>query len=187
MGLHSQLNDVSSDSIPLLLVALIATCLNHLRSLLFGFFQSMGLQRLDSDEDALADGLLGPVGSGLAGLIVLSEQLNRNRDFSYEYREEEDEAAAAEADRDEDGSGSGQAPARFCGPDCVVCLCRLRDGQQVRKLDCRHVFHKECFDGWLDHMNFNCPLCRLPLVSDDRVTRTERLVASDVVGWFSIR
>ena len=162
MGLLSQLNDVSTDSIPLLLVAIIANCVAHIRSLLFGLFKSMGLSRFGADE--VEDGLLGAVGSGLASLIVLAEQLNLNRVFSYRY-----------------GVDGGAAP------DCVVCLSRLREGEQVRRLACRHVFHKECFDGWLDHLNFNCPLCRSPLVSDERVALTQRRVGGDLVTWFSIR
>ncbi|XP_038707458.1 E3 ubiquitin-protein ligase RHA2A [Tripterygium wilfordii] len=159
MGLQGQLNDVSSDSIPLLLVALIANCFNSLRSFLFGLLQSTGIYRFGPAH--VEDGLLG---SGLAGLIVLAEQLNLNRLFSYRY-----------------------CCNRDCGNKCVVCLSMLRDGDQVRELSCRHVFHKDCFDGWLDHLNFNCPLCRSPLVSDERVTVTRRRVGEDLVAWFPIR
>ncbi|XP_048318971.1 E3 ubiquitin-protein ligase RHA2A [Ziziphus jujuba] len=166
MGLHSQLNDVSSDSIPLLMVALIANCVNYLRSFLFGLLHSLGLSRFGSD-DHVDDGLFGAVGSGLAGLIVLADQLNLNRLFSYRY---------SIVDSGADGS---------CSSDCVVCLCTLKDGDQVRMLACRHVFHKHCFDGWLDHLNFNCPLCRSPLVSDERVSVTRQRVGGDLVAWFS--
>lgn len=161
MGLQSQLNDVSSDSIPLLLVALIANCVSYVRSVLLGLLpQRFGPEPVD-------DGLLG---SGLAGLIVLAEQLNLNRVFSYRYS---------------DGGAGG-------GSDCVVCLSTLIPGDQVRRLSCRHVFHKDCFDGWLGHLNFSCPLCRSPLVSaaaaDESVELTRRRrVGSDLVAWFSLR
>ncbi|KAJ7943084.1 E3 ubiquitin-protein ligase RHA2A [Quillaja saponaria] len=168
MGLQNQLNDVSSDSIPLLFIGLIANCVSHLRAFLFGLFKSLGLTRFDPDH-VVDDGLLSAVGSGLAGLIVLSEQLNLNRLFSYRY---------------DTVSGGDGGPH---GSDCVVCLTTLRDGDQVRKLDCRHVFHKHCFDGWLGHHKFNCPLCRLPLVSEERVALTERRVGDDLVSWFSLR
>lgn len=164
MGLQSQLNDVSSESIPLLLLSLIANCVSYLRSLLFGVIHSLGISR--SNPYRVDDGFLGAVGSGLAGLIVLADELNQNRVCSYEY-------AAGE-----DGVGR---------PDCVVCLSTLREGDQVRRLPCRHVFHKECFNGWLDHLNFNCPLCRSPLVSDERVALASRRVGSDLVAWFSLR
>ncbi|KAL0430190.1 UNVERIFIED_CONTAM: E3 ubiquitin-protein ligase RHA2A [Sesamum radiatum] len=70
------------------------------------------------------------------------------------------------------------------GSDCVVCLNRMGDGDRVRKLACRHVFHKDCFDGWLDHLNFSCPLCRAPLVAEERVKYTQRRVAGDLLAWF---
>uniref|UniRef100_A0A2P2MST4 Uncharacterized protein MANES_14G108600 n=1 Tax=Rhizophora mucronata TaxID=61149 RepID=A0A2P2MST4_RHIMU len=162
MGLQNQLNDVSSDSIPVLLIALIAKCVAYVRSFLFRLFKSMGLIRFSGQDHLVVDD--GPLGSGLAGLIVLAEQLNLNRVFAHEY--------CCGGDK---GGGS----------DCVVCLSTLRDGDQVRKLDCHHVFHKSCFDGWLDHLNFNCPLCRSPVVSDERVDVTRRRVGSDLRGWFS--
>ncbi|KAK9934667.1 hypothetical protein M0R45_021803 [Rubus argutus] len=161
MGLQSQLNDVSSDSIPLLLVALVATFFGHLRSSLFAFLHSLGLSRFDRPPPD--DGLLAAVGSGLAGLVVLADQLNLNRLFSYRYRHS-------------DGVS-----------DCVVCLCTLKDGDQVRMLHCRHVFHKHCFDGWLDHLNFNCPLCRSPLLQDERIACTRRRLGADLLHWFSLR
>jgi E3 ubiquitin-protein ligase RHA2 len=168
MGLQNQLNDVSSESIPLLLIAFIANCVACLRSFFFSVFHSVGVHRLD-EAHVMDDRLMGSMGSGLAGLIVLAEQRKLNRVFAYKYC----------CGRD-DGNDKG-------GSDCVVCLCTLRDGDQVRKLDCRHVFHKECFDGWLDHLNFNCPLCRWPLVSDERVEETRRRVGENLVEWFSLR
>ncbi|KAK6921684.1 Zinc finger, RING-type [Dillenia turbinata] len=168
MGLQSHLNDVSSESIPLLVFALIANCIRYLRSLLLKLTQSVGSIRVGSDSVVVVhDGPLTTttMGSGLASLVVLAEQLRLNRVFSHRYGA--------------DGCGSG------LGSDCVVCLCRLRNGDMVRRLGCGHVFHKECFDGWLDHMNFNCPLCRLPLVSDERVASLERRVGGDIISWFS--
>ncbi|KAF2599706.1 hypothetical protein F2Q68_00011074 [Brassica cretica] len=122
MGLQGQLSDVSSDSIPLMLVALLATLFKHVRSFFLRFFSS--------SSSAV----------GLANLAVLADQLKLNRLFSYRYA---DTAANA--------------------TDCIVCLSTLKTGEEVRKLGCRHVFHKQCLEGWLQHLNFNCPLCRSPL------------------------
>ncbi|GAV65737.1 zf-RING_2 domain-containing protein [Cephalotus follicularis] len=165
MGLHCHLNDVSSDSIPLLLIALIANCVSYLRSSLLGLLHSMGLSRFGSAQ--IDSNFLGSMGSGLASLVVLTEQLNLNRIVSYRYF---------------NGGGGGGG-----GSDCVVCLCTLRDGDHVSELDCRHVFHKVCFDGWLDHLNFSCPLCRVPFVSDERVKLTGRRVGGDLVTWFNLQ
>ncbi|KAK4373328.1 hypothetical protein RND71_008712 [Anisodus tanguticus] len=160
MGLQNQLTDVSTESIPILLVTLLANCLANLRSIIFTFLQFIGLSTSQLDPIQIEDTLYVAVGSGLTGLVMLAEQLNLNRVFSYTFDDQGDEAA---------------------GSSCVVCLNRLGDGEHVRKLDCRHVFHKECFDGWLDTFNFNCPICRSPLVSDERVGITHRRVVWDVL------
>lgn len=166
MGLQSQLNDVSSDSIPLLLVALIANCLGYLRNLFFDLLHSTARHHR---TDNTIDGGVGILGSGLANLILLAEQLNLNKILSYRYC-----------------FGCGGKEGAY-GSDCVVCLCKLRDGEQVRKLDCCHVFHKDCFDAWLHHLNFNCPLCRSPLEIEQRVDITRRRVTDDLLAWFSMR
>ncbi|KAJ8631149.1 hypothetical protein MRB53_024472 [Persea americana] len=159
MGLCSDLNDVSSDSIPLLLIALFANCICYLKSLLFCLLQSVGLSRFGGAAGVVLG--VGPfgssVGSGLAGLVLLAEQLNVHRVFTF--------------------TGSD------VGSDCVVCLSGLREGEQVRMLACRHVFHRECLDGWFDHQNLNCPLCRAPLVAEERVAEMGRRVGGDLVTW----
>lgn len=55
---------------------------------------------------------------------------------------------------------------------CAVCLSQLDEHDEVRELrNCRHVFHKDCIDRWVDHDadhddNHNsCPLCRAPLLT----------------------
>ncbi|MCD7456213.1 Ubiquitin-protein ligase [Datura stramonium] len=162
MGLQNQLTDVSTESIPILLVTLLANCVGNLRSFIFAFRQFIGLSS-QLNPIQMEDTLYDAVGSGLAGVVMLAEQLNLNRMFSYTFDEQGDESS------------------------CVVCLNRLGDGDHVRKLTCKHVFHKECFDGWLDTLNFNCPICRSPLVSDERVALTQRRVVWDVLAWFSLR
>lgn len=163
MGLQSQLSDVSSESMIILTVVLIGKSVRYLRSLLSTILRAIGVfsTRFDSDHPYSGSSF---VGSGLAGVILLCEQLNLNRVCSYKNQ----------------STGGADRP----GSDCVVCLDRFADGDTVRKLACRHVFHKDCFDGWLGHMNLNCPLCRAPLVSDERVKRTRRPVAEDVLAWF---
>jgi len=157
MGLQSQVSDCSSQSIFILLVEIVATFVCYLRSVF-----SKGISPIQPDE--VVDGTM--LGSGLSGLLVLSEQLDLNRLFSHPY--------------ECGGDGGG-------GSECVVCLSGLKEGERVRRLACRHVFHKDCFDGWLEHFNFNCPLCRSPLVSGERVVATERRVSLDLLTFFSFR
>ncbi|XP_048136455.1 E3 ubiquitin-protein ligase RHA2A [Rhodamnia argentea] len=167
--LQSQLHDVSSDSIPLLLLAVVARSVHHLRSLLLALLHSLRLSgSIHPAASAPASSDAGLIGSGLAGLIVLADQLNQNRLSS--------RRCAA-------GPGGGLG-----APDCVVCLSAMRQGEQVRELGCRHVFHKACLDGWLQHLNFSCPLCRSPLASSgEAVDAAGRRVGGELVEWFSLR
>lgn len=166
MGLQNQLSDVSSESIIILMAVLIGKSVRYLRSLISTIVHALGLfsPRFDPDHPHFGGSLYDVVGSGLAGVIFLCEQLNLNRVCSY-------------TNQSEDGVDRS-------GSDCVVCLNLFADGDNVRKLECRHVFHKDCFDGWLDHLNFNCPLCRAPLVSDERVDYTRKRVAGNLLAWF---
>ncbi|KAG8052445.1 hypothetical protein GUJ93_ZPchr0001g32261 [Zizania palustris] len=44
--------------------------------------------------------------------------------------------------------------------DCVFCLTRVDDGEEVRDLRCHHIFHRACLDAWLVRPRATCPLCR---------------------------
>ncbi|KAG6410375.1 hypothetical protein SASPL_128433 [Salvia splendens] len=162
MGLQNQLSDVSSESILIFTVVLIAKSVRYLRSLLSTILRAIGVFSPDRPHSG-ASSLYSAVRSGLAGVILLCEQMNLNRAYPY-------------------ANQSGR-----CASDCVVCLNRFEDGEPVRKLACRHVFHKDCIDGWLDQLNFSCPLCRAPLVAEERVDRTRRRVAGDVLDWFPLQ
>ncbi|KAL0914855.1 hypothetical protein M5K25_015239 [Dendrobium thyrsiflorum] len=49
--------------------------------------------------------------------------------------------------------------------DCVICLCKIRRGRETDALRCRHVFHKQCLDGWVKKSKgTSCPLCRDSLI-----------------------
>ncbi|CAN4124901.1 unnamed protein product [Withania somnifera] len=157
MGLQNQLNDISTESIPILMIALFASSLSYLRSIIFTFFDFFHFSSSHFTPLQLDDS----VGSGLTGVIFLAEQLNLNRLLSYQ-----------------PGAVSST---------CAVCLNRFCDGDgPVRKLACRHVFHTECLDGWFNTLNFNCPLCRLDLVPGEILVRERRRVAGDLLAWFSL-
>ncbi|GMP83512.1 hypothetical protein CsSME_00037399 [Camellia sinensis var. sinensis] len=162
MGLQGHVSDCSSESMFIFILAMVANFVSYLRSVSFLILRSMGLSQFD--PDVFDEGGSAMMGSGFANLIVLADQLNLNRLRSYPY---------------EETAGSAS--------DCVVCMSKLRDGEKVRRLACRHAFHKECLDGWLDHLNFSCPLCRSPLVSEQRVVLTQRRVRHDLLTFFSLR
>ncbi|CAL1533867.1 unnamed protein product [Lymnaea stagnalis] len=44
------------------------------------------------------------------------------------------------------------------GSQCRVCLRGFTVGQFVRKLPCKHKFHKDCIDSWLLHSHPSCPI-----------------------------
>ncbi|XP_047337299.1 E3 ubiquitin-protein ligase RHA1B-like [Impatiens glandulifera] len=48
---------------------------------------------------------------------------------------------------------------------CVVCWERVELSDEIRDLvNCRHVFHKDCLDNWLDEGQITCPICRSMLL-----------------------
>ncbi|KAL6969901.1 E3 ubiquitin-protein ligase [Sarracenia purpurea var. burkii] len=165
MGLQSQVCDCSSESILILAVAIVATCVSYLRSLVFAILRSAGLSQTNPND--VDDEMFAAMGSGLPGLIILADQMNLNRALSHRY--------------------GGDERSSMAGSECVVCLSGLREGEQVRRLACRHVFHKDCFEAWLHHLNFSCPLCRHSLVSGERVAATERRVSYDLLTFFFFR
>jgi hypothetical protein len=68
-------------------------------------------------------------------------------------------------------------------PSCVICLDRFRKDDLVafsKALDCKHVFHQECIEGWLaDPKHDDCPSCRCQIIDDDGADE-ETLVPDDL-------
>ncbi|KAE8709441.1 E3 ubiquitin-protein ligase RHA2A [Hibiscus syriacus] len=58
---------------------------------------------------------------------------------------------------------------------CTVCLSELEEGEKVRKLKCKHTFHKDCLDRWLQQYWATCPLCRTKVLPDEIVSNYHRL------------
>ncbi|KAJ8479515.1 hypothetical protein OPV22_023242 [Ensete ventricosum] len=158
MGLSNHLHDVSGDSIPLLLLAAAAASIAYLRSRLLRLLP-LFLSSSPADADPEPS-----VGSGLAGLVVLADHLASNRSFPYDSCSSEGEVRRAE---------------------CAVCLCGLADGDRVRRLPCRHVFHGECLEGWLHHLNLTCPLCRSELAAPELRAAADRRIGAELVAWLS--
>ncbi|XWS44868.1 hypothetical protein CRYUN_Cryun15aG0086400 [Craigia yunnanensis] len=59
--------------------------------------------------------------------------------------------------------------------ECAVCLSDLEEGEKVRKLKCKHTFHKDCLDRWLQQYWATCPLCRTKVLPDEVVANYHRL------------
>ena len=60
--------------------------------------------------------------------------------------------------------------------ECTVCLSEFEEGDKVRNLQCKHTFHKDCLDSWLQHYcRATCPLCRTKVVPDEIVDSYRRM------------
>ncbi|KAK1403442.1 E3 ubiquitin-protein ligase SGR9, amyloplastic [Heracleum sosnowskyi] len=60
------------------------------------------------------------------------------------------------------------------GKECVICKEEMKQGRDVCKLPCTHLFHWMCILPWLRKTN-TCPCCRFRLPSDDISGEIERM------------
>ncbi|XXG52535.1 hypothetical protein AAC387_Pa03g0841 [Persea americana] len=67
--------------------------------------------------------------------------------------------------------GYKRAPGSCEQVNCVVCLCVIEEGEEVRELRCKHLFHRACLDRWLAYRHATCPLCRGSLVPSKMVAK----------------
>jgi E3 ubiquitin-protein ligase RHA2 len=77
--------------------------------------------------------------------------------------------------------------------ECVFCLSCIEEGEEMRELKCRHLFHRSCLDRWLARpVAPTCPLCRCRLLATTMYGEDESedsdmmlLMAACVrPGWF---
>ena len=40
---------------------------------------------------------------------------------------------------------------------CVICMEEFKEKDEIRELDCKHIFHKNCIDKWLTEHK-KCPI-----------------------------
>lgn len=58
--------------------------------------------------------------------------------------------------------------------ECCICFSEFQVGDEVCRLPCRHIFHKECVSEWLKK-KCTCPQCRWELETEDETFERERL------------
>ena len=46
---------------------------------------------------------------------------------------------------------------------CTICLEEFKFDEELKKLKCNHIFHKDCLKPWLDNKK-KCPICRADIV-----------------------
>ncbi|KAL3531875.1 hypothetical protein ACH5RR_005396 [Cinchona calisaya] len=61
-----------------------------------------------------------------------------------------------------------------CRVECAICKEDMREGRDVCRLPCDHLFHWMCILPWLKKKN-TCPCCRYRLPTDDVFGEIERL------------
>jgi len=81
------------------------------------------------------------------------------------------------------------------GTECSICLVQFEDQDKIRKLSCRHHFHKECLDQWL-HRQGTCPNCKMDVrpprpppdqnESPSAAGRAGARVAPEPHGWIEM-
>lgn len=47
-----------------------------------------------------------------------------------------------------------------CVAECAVCLCEIKEVDEIRELQCQHYFHGDCLDKWISYRHSTCPVCR---------------------------
>eukprot|EP01041_Mallomonas_annulata_P002926 gene2926-5742_t len=65
-----------------------------------------------------------------------------------------------------------------CQTECCICQEDMAVGNEVLKLHCRHVYHSQCVESWLEKHN-TCPMCRseMPLQENTPEQRRTEIAA----------
>lgn len=63
--------------------------------------------------------------------------------------------------------------------ECRVCLSEFEEGEKVRRLKCKHTFHKDCLDKWLQECWATCPLCRKQVLPCDVVSKHRHFLSHE--------
>ena len=50
---------------------------------------------------------------------------------------------------------------------CAICVEDFQNGERVKELPCKHIFHPICVDEWLNNHSSLCPLCKANIRSDN--------------------
>lgn len=61
--------------------------------------------------------------------------------------------------------------------DCSICLEPLKKEELLIKLQCDHVFHKDCIDEWIEK-NHKCPNCNRSTLRNNNAQEEELIVES---------
>ncbi|KAL1719705.1 hypothetical protein EV715DRAFT_251325 [Schizophyllum commune] len=65
-----------------------------------------------------------------------------------------------EGEKEPESDTKGTAVRDNCIERCLICLDAYEPEDDVRVMSCRHAFHKNCVDTWMQTGKNNCPFCR---------------------------
>lgn len=68
---------------------------------------------------------------------------------------------------------------------CCICLNELDKGDTCSRTCCKHVFHKECLDGWMRREQ-RCPLCREKITPSLHISHESGNIDEAALRNFSI-
>jgi hypothetical protein len=145
-------DDLESDYVSLKTLHFIIAIMLLIVLVFLGLF---GLMR----RRVMADGLNGDVLRRGPNAGLDQEFINDIPIIPYVPRSDGTPSASAVIDAP-DGGGDVEADGDNVESDCCpICLCEYEEGENVRALPCKHVFHPDCVDTWLKR-NATCPACR---------------------------
>lgn len=49
---------------------------------------------------------------------------------------------------------------------CPICYCDFKKNEEIRNLDCKHIYHRRCVDPWLLNNSDTCPVCRKAVIQE---------------------
>ena len=47
--------------------------------------------------------------------------------------------------------------------ECLICIENFEENNEITKIKCNHIFHKECIKKWLCNESNKCPICRIEI------------------------
>jgi hypothetical protein len=54
----------------------------------------------------------------------------------------------------------------YANKECNICMDEYKIGDNIVKLACNHIFHKDCIKNWLCNERVTCPVCRKDIRND---------------------